>query len=169
MKRLLLAPLLLALGLPAQAGIPEGKEGWMDANDNWSVDTVNVEVKGPKLRLFAVRYPIEFEEANPNASFLGKVRINCETFKDNYNQKTMVGTYFFGTWEPIRPNSFTYEIANQLCFLTGVDGYTPEPSPPKWISTIIKNVKNKPIKKSKTVNIDCNSSVYRNRPQCFDY
>mgnify|MGYP001183947987 FL=1 len=169
MKRFLLLALTAGLLSPAQAGIPEGKEGWMDVNENWSVDTVNVEVKGPKLRLFAVRYPIEFEEANPNASFLGKVRVNCETFNDNYNQKTMVGTYFFGTWEPIRPNSFTYEIANQLCFLTGVDGYTPEPSPPKWISTIIKNVKNKPIKKLKTGNIDCDSPVYRNRPQCFDY
>ena len=45
MKRLLLTPLLLVLGLSVKAGIPEGKEGWMDANDNWSVDTVNVEVK----------------------------------------------------------------------------------------------------------------------------
>ena len=83
----------------------------------------------------------------------------------------LVGYYW--SWgeiyEEIKPSDIAYDLASNFCFLTGVEGYTREANEPEWATKVIKLVQSQPIKKSNTANIDCDSPVYRNRPQCFDY
>ena len=59
-------------------------------------------------------------------------------------------------------------LASNFCYLTGVEGYTPEPNPPEWVSKTIENYNSKP-KRSSTGGRNCDSPVHRNKPYCMDY
>ena len=62
MRRLFLAPLILILSLPVQAGIPSSRQGkWMKASESknsgviWMIDTEDVELKRTKMRFWVER------------------------------------------------------------------------------------------------------------------
>ena len=174
MKRLLF-PLLAALAFPTVglAGIPQTQEEkwatikWKD--QEWLVDTEDVEVKGTKIRFYVQRRATPEENQAENRGWRGKARIDCKNFKRR--GETFSGSiYLAQRWEKITPAEFAYELANQFCFLTGVDGYTAEVSPPPWANKIIQMVNSKPIRKTPSgSNFNCDSQVWRNKPECMDY
>ena len=43
----------------------------------------------------------------------------------------------------MKPGMFAYDLANNFCFLTGEEGYTPEPNPERWVKKIIRTVQSK--------------------------
>ena len=133
MRRILLAPLILALSSPAFAGIPESLKPtkWMRINESWLIDTEDVELKGSKLRFYVERQASKDEvgERDYIASYVGKLRLRCSDFstKIEGRKQGLFGSYYLsGAWEKIRPDMMAYELANYFCFLTGVEGYTRE-------------------------------------------
>ena len=40
---------------------------------------------------------------------------------------------------------------------------------PDWVKKIIKIVQSKPIQEIRNGQVDCNSAIWRNRPECIDY
>jgi hypothetical protein len=189
MRRLLLAPLILALFSPAMAGLPESLEKkedewkWMRINPNYQIDTEDVDMKGTKLRFYVERNALksEFEGSDGVArSWVGKVRVSCDDFEQRIDKRQLTwtgltaqvfgaNTYVRGDWEGIRSDSIARPLASYFCFLTGVEGYTREEKEPDWVKKIIKTVQSKPIRKSNQANINCDSPAWRNRPQCIDY
>tara|TARA_Y100001968_G_scaffold14660_1_gene11807 strand:- start:165 stop:698 length:534 start_codon:yes stop_codon:yes gene_type:complete len=163
MKYLLIAltaALALPTATPLQAGIPSslkggagatGLERWVKIDSNYWVDTEDVLKSGKILRFYIQRRATKedyegFDLLTRN--YLGKLRINCHkyqsklkiridrdfVFGDNYNSG--------GTWDDIRPSSIAYRFANDLCFLTGVEGYTREKDEKPWVTKIIETVQN---------------------------
>ena len=87
MHRLLLAPLILALSSPVQAGVPDSLAGkWMQASETpqgiWLIDTEDVDVRGAVLRFWVERRQGKEEKPDSNvmANWSGKYRINCDIF-----------------------------------------------------------------------------------------
>ena len=84
MRRLLLAPLILALSSPAFAGIPESLKPtkWMKINDAWIIDTEDVELKGSKFRFYVERRATKDEIGDRDyvLSYVGKLRLRCSDF-----------------------------------------------------------------------------------------
>ena len=77
----------IAIGaIPAVAGVPvfesisEGK--WQRVNNNWLIDTEDVEVKGDQIRFWIERNARGIEEASTQSrtSFSGKLRVRCGDF-----------------------------------------------------------------------------------------
>ena len=176
MKRLLL-PLLAALALPnaVNASIPEEFDGrWLQAvkdhRRTFMVDTEDVVMKGTKLRFFVKREIAPERNPDPNIleNWQGKLKIDCEEF--TYKVEVFVGG-LIGYQEPysgkIKKGDVGYDFANNFCFLTGVEGYTPEPNPEPWAKKIIDLIKiQKTEKKSKLLNINCFSPFWKNKPRC---
>ena len=176
MRRLLIAPLILALSSPAFAGIPESLNPtkWMRINDAWLIDTEDIELKGSKLRFYIEREARKDEigDNDYRVSYVGKLRLRCSDFstKIESREEGPFGSYYQGgAWEKIRPELMAYKLANYFCFLTSVEGYTREEEEPDWVEKIIETVQSKPISKSNQANINCDSPAWRNRPQCIDY
>ena len=183
MKRLLLAPLILALSLPVKGGIPskfEGSEGssrWEQISKNFALNTEEVERRQDKLIFYVERRATKDEFEGPSqyiSSYMGKITLKCTNFTvkiQGQKKDPLVGYYWSQgeIYEEIKPSDIAYDLASNFCFLTGVEGYTREANEPEWATKVIKLVQSQPIKKSNTANIDCDSPVYRNRPQCFDY
>ena len=148
MKRLLLAPLILSLGLPAHAGIPSKFEGkWMKVDKNWTIDTEDVQIKNNRIRFWVDRQASPGEYAGSGRKTMtwkGKLRIDCKSFRW-YTEKNLPGPYgafaWHSTWNQITPG-LQKDLANHLCFLTGVEGYTRESKEPVWIQKIIRTVQN---------------------------
>ena len=176
MKRFLI-PLLAAFALTsyANAGIPNRFKGkWM----KWGsgkvstiyVDTEDIELKGNKLRFYVRRKLLPHITPNPNTleNWEGKARIDCE----NFTQKISVyvgglAGYRSDPTTAIKKEFFTYKFAENFCFLTGVDGYTPEPNPSLLVQKIIKTIQSKSIKKNPRIRkVTCNSPVWKKKPRC---
>ena len=170
MKRLLL-PLLAALALPSavNAGIPIERDVWMGIDLKpgiWTIDTSEFKLK-KKTITFVVRRQQEKDEASDGVktlSWTGKYRVYCKAFKS----KGLNAPWGYGEpAEKIQPNTIEYVLADNLCYLTGVEGYTPNENPPKWVKKIISNIEIKKVKKPKKVrNINCQSPVFKNKPIC---
>ena len=179
MKRLLLS-FIAALALPVQAGIPEKFQNkWMVLLDNesntWQMNTEDIDISGDIIRFWVKRYVKESDKEN-STGWEGKLRINCKTYKRRAEIKTgastlgalvVTGGYSKTPWGDIKEKAPNL-LASNFCYLTGVEGYTPEPNPPEWVSKTIENYNSKP-KRSSTGGINCNSPVHRNKPQCMDY
>jgi len=134
MRRIVLAPLILALSSPAFAGIPESLKPtkWMKINQAWMIDTEDVELKGSKFRFYVERRATKDEvgERDYIASYVGKLRLRCSDFSSKievrYENPPFGSYYQGGAWEKIRPDMMAYQLANYFCFLSGVEGYTRE-------------------------------------------
>ena len=125
MKRIFLFPLILAIYLPVQAGIPQSKnERYQVLRGNLYLDTEFFQINGQEMRL---RLKVGREEFG---SF--QTRIKCKDFRSRDDVSGDKGKY-----KAITPLSFHYELANQLCFLTNAPGYIPELSPPAWAEKLI--------------------------------
>ena len=150
MRRLLLAPLILALSSPVLAGIPSSRSGakWVSVTPTLRIDTEDVDLKGSKLRFYIENKRAEGQPYNPHSldDYVGKLRINCAKFTTKVEGRVegAFGSYYQGAnWERIRSNMYAYRLANYFCFLTGEEGYTRESIEPAWVKKIIKNVKAK--------------------------
>ena len=131
MRRLLLAPRILALSLPAMAGLPESRQGkWMKAKDSptgiWFIDIEDVDVRGAVLRFWVERSQGKEEKPDPNMrpNWSGKIRIICEKFTArNEIPDGRFGSFRSDLYSKIKPNCFAYTLANNFCFLTGVGAH----------------------------------------------
>ena len=154
-----LIPVLAALALPAGAiaGIPESKspDKWVRINENWIIDTEDVEVKSGKLRFYMQRTATKDEFEGPSqyiASYIGKVRIKCDKFQVGIQVKmnsALGGYYAAANWQSITPEQIGYSLANYFCYLSGSEGYTRESYEPAWVTQIINNVAANKIEKKK--------------------
>ena len=149
MKRFLI-PFITALVLPIYAGIPESKNisKWMKIDDNWTIDTEDVDIKKSKLRFYVIRRATkeEFEgETDLEREFTAKYRINCKTFRSKTQKRLVDGSYggLLSQWQDIRPDTLNYRLANYFCFLTGEKGYTREAIEPSWAKKINDKYSNK--------------------------
>ena len=86
MKRLLLAPLIIALTSNVQAGIPdkfqgnEGSDKWVQISKNWTLNTEEVQLKRDKLVFYADRIATKDEFEGPTKyvmSYVGKITVKC--------------------------------------------------------------------------------------------
>ncbi len=153
MKRFLL-PLIAALACPlsVKAGIPESRNVWMEIDLKpgiWRVDTSNAKARGSSVIVGTSRQQEKDENADGYwvMSWTGTTKVNCKTFK----QTIKVPGQLFGGTSKIEPNHIGYVLADNLCYLTGVEGYTPNPNPPEWVVNTVKTIKSKPIKQESYV------------------
>ena len=110
---------------PVQAGIPESQtDKYQRLRGELYIDTELVQVNGQAINFWL---KVGSEESS---RFL--TRIKCKDF----TSRTDVGGDT-GGYKTITRSSFQYELANQLCFLTGTSGYSPEPDTPAWARKII--------------------------------
>ena len=176
MKRFLI-PLLAALALPTavNSGIPESKspDKWVRIDENWMIDTEDVEVKSGKLRFYVQRNATKDEFEGPSQyvmSYIGKARIKCDKFQVGIQVKmnSGLGSYYGPpNYESITKNNIGYTLANYFCFATGVEGYTRELNEPDWVVKIIDNIEIQKIKKkNKAGNVNCDSPVWKDKPRC---
>ena len=171
MKRLLL-PLLTALALPTavNAGVPESRNVWMEIDlkpGHWRVDTSNAKASGSNVTVGTSRQQEKDENSDGYwvMSWTGTTKVNCKTFK----QTIRIPGQIFGGTSKIEPNHIGYVLADNLCYLTGVEGYTPNENPPEWVNRVVKTIKSKPIKKyvqQGSITINCDSPVWKNKPRC---
>ena len=180
MKKLLaisLASASIAIGaIPVLAGLPgfesisEGK--WQRVNDNWLIDTEEVDVKGDQIRFWVERNAsgIEVARTQSRTSYSGKLRVRCGDFRSRIDPqvRSSYGAYYpAGNWEKIRPSYVAYITASNFCYLTGSLGYTPEPVEHEWQRKLTAEIKNqlspKAIKKKK--NEEC-TRLMRQREMC---
>ena len=122
MKKLLaisIASASIAIGaIPGVAGVPQSEsvnEGkWQQVNDNWLIDTQDVEIKSDQLRFWAERQATgdELGTTQGNASWKGKLRVRCGDFhsridaegRNGYGMPIIVS----GRWQKIKPTDFAY-------------------------------------------------------------
>ena len=142
MKRFLI-PLLAALALPLYAGIRESKKisKWMKIDNNWTIDTEDVDIKRSKLRFYVIRRATKDEiegDTEIDREFTAKYRINCKSFTSKRQKRLFDGSYggLLAQWQEIRPDTLNFTLANYFCFLTGEEGYTREEIEPIWAKKI---------------------------------
>ena len=132
---------LLCFASPALAGVPEriesGTSKWQRVNENWTIDTEDVEVKGDQIRFWVERSATGHENAAwLSTSYRGKIRIRCSDFEQRIERLTHnafgVAHIYRHQWQKIKPGYFAYTLASNFCHFTGVKGYTPEPLEYEW-------------------------------------
>lgn len=114
--------------LPSFAGFSDsGKWAW--ATKRFAIDTEDVEIKRNNLRLY---YQDDMGSR--------KLRIRCDR-KDFRVERYLGWDYGWNAsnWESLVEGTMFYEIASQLCFLTGAQGSYPEQNPPPWAEKIIRS------------------------------
>lgn len=118
------------LCLPASAGfIDSGKWFWI--TKRFAIDTEDVEIKGGNMRFY---YQDELGSK--------KLRIRCN--RKEYRTERYLGWDYgwnASSWESLVEGTIFFEIASQLCFLTGTQGTYPEQNPPSWAEKIIREKK----------------------------
>lgn len=145
----LLSVLLSASG--SRAGVPSefSAEGgkWIVVDDNWSIDTEDVERNGDILRFWVRRRATGNEQSSTQGmtEWTGKIRVRCGDFHARTEAGFVNGygmrVYVPGPWERIDRAQFAYALAANFCYLTGAPGYTPELSTSAWqqkISDLLK-------------------------------
>ena len=143
-KPLVACALCLSLGSAAIAGVPksvskyEGK--WIKVNENWLIDTEDVHMKKDRIRFWVERVATgeEISDAYDSYSWVGKYRIRCGDFHSLIETDDS-----YGGWKKIKPGDFAYRLASNFCYLTGVEGYTPEPIKYVWQRKITELLKSK--------------------------
>ena len=147
--KILLAPLLLAVSLPALAlfvspaiaGVPEAETTsrgkWQKVSPNWTIDTEDVELKRDKIRFWVKRTATGNEEMSTQstARWTGKIRLRCNDF----HYRIEIDSYNWG-WERMQPGDFAYDLASYFCYLTETPGFTPEPMKYTWQKKITEEI-----------------------------
>jgi hypothetical protein len=142
---------VLFAGSSAFAGVPSdfsGQDGkWIVVNDNWSIDTEDVDRKGDVLRFWVRRRASGTEESSTQSvtTWTGKVRVRCGDFHARTEAGAVNGygmrIYVPGPWERIDKTQFAYVLASNFCYLTGSPGYTAEPVNSSWQRKITEALK----------------------------
>ena len=174
-KRFLI-PLIAALSLTTavNAGLPTSKETWISLDNEpdgpqYYVNAADSKISGSKITLGMTRQQGRNERSDGYyvMSWTGKVRVDCRKFKQTIIAKTG-GLLSSSRTSDITPGTIGYQIADNLCFLTGIDGYTKNALTPYWATKIIETIESKPYKKATSgpININCDSPVWKNKPRC---
>ncbi len=97
---------------------------WSEVQNEFYIDTVDFEINKSQISAW-------IKEKNYKRR---KLTIDCE----NLQEKELFDNKIYG-WNSIKKDSPKFIIANQLCFLTEVLGYTSEPrrKQPKWVKKMI--------------------------------
>ena len=175
MKRFLI-PLIATLSFTnaVNAGLPTSKETWISLDNEpdgpqYYVNAADSKISGSKISLGMTRQQGRNERADGYyvMSWTGKVRVDCRKFKQTIIAKTG-GLLSTSRTSDITPGTIGYQIADNLCFLTGIDGYTKNTFTPYWANKIIETIESKPYKKvtSGPIKVNCNSPVWKNKPRC---
>ena len=185
MRRLFLTPLCLLLMSPVEAGIPSSLSAtkWVKYDESLKINVEDTKV-GKKNIIVPVSRTSpgneQVESSDLLLNYTGRIIVNCSKFisridvlrdNDSLSYISAPTYYQLGLPTEIKTNHYAYNIANYLCFLTGIEGYTRETKEPTWATKIIKLVEPRSDKKSFKYNklvINCDSPVWRNKPQCFD-
>ncbi len=116
--------LILCISNSAFAGIKkEQLSNWQSVTGSFYINTNDFKIIDNKLN-FWVR----------NKSYKKRrLSIDCQNLieRESFDSK-------FTEWQPVLRNTPKYEIANQLCFLTKITGFTKERRQPSWVKRIIK-------------------------------
>ena len=110
---------------PLKAGIQKTDlEKWQKISKDFFIDTIDFSINKTLINAW-------IREKNYKKR---RLTIDCE----NFLEKEIFESKVFG-WNGIKKNSEKFEIANQLCFLTKVSGYTKEPRrrQPTWSKKMI--------------------------------
>ena len=170
-----LLPLLAAIALPTavNAGIPIERDVWMKIGLKpgiWKVNTSEAKAVGSSITVGVSRQQEKDESSDGFylMSWSGKTKVNCKTFKQTLTVKGLSLLPVSRTVK-IEPDTIGYSLADNLCYLTGVEGYTPNENPPEWVNRVVKTIESKPIKQyiqQGSVKINCDSPVWKNKPRC---
>ena len=110
---------------PLKAGIQKTDlEKWQKISKDFFIDTIDFSINKNLINAW-------IREKNYKKR---RLTIDCE----NFLEKEIFESKVFG-WNGIKKNTEKFEIANQLCFLTKVSGYTEEPRrrQPTWSKKMI--------------------------------
>ena len=110
---------------PLKAGIQKTDlEKWQKISKDFFIDTIDFSINKTLINAW-------IREKNYKKR---RLTIDCE----NFLEKEIFESKVFG-WNGIKKNTEKFEIANQLCFLTKVSGYTEEPRrrQPTWSKKMI--------------------------------
>ena len=110
---------------PLKAGIQKTDlEKWQKISKDFFIDTIDFSINKTLINAW-------IREKNYKKR---RLTIDCE----NFLEKEIFESKVFG-WNGIKKNTEKFEIANQLCFLTKVSGYTEEPRrrQPSWSKKMI--------------------------------
>ena len=173
----LLITLFVSLALPTtvNAGIPLEKDTWVEIDSkrgSYQINTADAKVSGSKVSVGVSRTQGENEQSDGYyiMSWTGKVKVDCRKFK--YTITANVGgrgLFPASSTYKITSDTIGYQLADNLCYLTGVEGYTKNDFPPDWALKVIKTIESKPFKKfasQSSVTINCDSPVWKNKPRC---
>ena len=176
MKQLIILLLLfISFANKSKAGIPEDKDAWMEIERSGpgkvQINTLDAKAVGSKITVGITRRQGENEQSDGYyvMSWTGKVQVDCKKFKMKITAKTGGGLFPATSTYKITPDSIGYPLADNLCYLTGVEGYTKNEVQPEWATKVIKTIESKPIKKyvqQGAVSINCDSPVWKNKPRC---
>ncbi len=116
--------LILCISNSAFAGIKKEQiSSWQLISGSFYINTNDFQIIDNKLN-FWVR----------NKSYKKRrLTIDCQKLieRESFNS-------IFTEWQPVLRNTPKYEIANQLCFLSNIRGFTKERRQPSWVKRIIK-------------------------------
>ena len=173
MKRFLL-PFLAVIILPtaANSGIPKERDVWMNISLKpgiWKVNTSEAKAVGSSITVGVSRQQEKDESSDGYylMSWSGKTKVNCKTFKQTLTVKGLSLLPVSRTIK-IEPDTIGYTLADNLCYLTGIEGYTPNENPPEWVNRVVKTIETKPKKylQKGSVKINCDSPVWKRKPIC---
>ena len=177
MKRFLIS-LIASISFPlaVNAGIPLDKDTWVPLDELgegiYQINTGDAKALGSKVTVGVSRNQGENEQSDGYyiMSWTGKVKVDCKKFKYTITAKAGGrGLFPASSTYKITSDTIGYRLADNLCYLTGVEGYTKNDFPPDWALKVIKTIESKPIKKYVTqgsVTINCDSPVWKNKPRC---
>ena len=172
MKRFLI-PLLAFFAFPIAVypGVPDSKDTWRVVDEYYQVNVQDAEIKNGKIYIGMARTqgPNEVTAKMYVKTWNGKVKVDCEKFKYTITAKLPGALLSKSSTYKITKTSLGYNLADNFCYLTGAEGFTPNENPPEWVNEVVKQIKSKPIKKivkRGSIQINCDSPVWKNKPRC---
>ena len=132
---------------------------------NYQINTLEAKAKGSKIIVGIDRRmtPSEVTDGYTKLNWNGKVTVSCRKFKYTIKAAVGGGTFTTSRTYKITMGDIGYVLADNLCYLTGVKGYTKNQSLPYWASETIKTIESK----QQAVSINCDSPVWKNKPRCI--
>ena len=146
---------------PLKAGIQKPDlEKWQKISKDFFIDTID----------FSINKTLIYTWIREKNYKKRRLTIDCE----NFLEKELFENKVFG-WNGIKKNTEKFEIANQLCFLTKVSGYTEEPRrrQPSWAKKMISlskksiNPKLNPKENNQTSTEKSNKNISKNNTDNF--
>ena len=141
--------LFFIVACPAIAGVKNTNVfRWQNVNKDYMIDTVDTSVDDNEIKLWV------------KLKGYSKLRLILDCNDFTY-RKEFDGVISIS--KPINGEKTTFLIAKQLCFLTGLEGFSKERRKPKWVKKIIKTEQLK-LEKIKLIESSKLNSESRSKP-----